>query len=177
MEKVMTPEEIIEKGFPVIQQLYRSIPNKFPCNAFIRDMMWDEAVNVLLRCSKTYDSRKFDRLPIFIYKCVVMRWADLAYRRRPLERMVGSIKYSDYGSPIEPYECQKMSNYQDVVDGSELIEKLDRLSDRQKAAVLGRINGRTYLEIADEIGTNKENMRVHYGRAIDKLKDMIREAA
>lgn len=177
----MTPEEIIEEGWPIIVAYYEGSANRYQCNAYVRDKMWDSAVDVLFSVARHYDGRV--PLKEFLRWALRRGWNYLVSTRRPLERMLRGLPCYEDGTPIDGDDDGKLAiptatdRGPDRVDGAELMELVGRVRPIFATALKGHLEGRGWQEMADEYGTTRQVMQARKAAALRDLRQMVGEEA
>jgi hypothetical protein len=193
----MTAAEVIEAGWPVVVAYHAANAGRYPCNAHVRDLLWDAAVDVLLSVSRTFDGagRPPGYLANYLRWAIRRHWRRLVFRRKPLERQMVQWGLDEFGRPIDcpgldagqdlgrgPLARQgrgrdfdRYDRGQDVVDGADLVGLLARLPAPQRAALEANLAGETWTQIAERAGTY-HRLEFERGKAaVRKLRELVGE--
>jgi hypothetical protein len=170
----MTAAEVLEAGWPVVVKVYEEECRLYRCNAYVRDLMWDAAVDVLFSVARRFcgEGRTGPYLASYLKWSCRRNWWRLVFRRKPLERLMGPWGRDERGRPID-VPCRDAG--QDAVDGADLMRLLDRVPEAQRAALAANLAGETWTEMAERAGTY-HRLEFERGKAaVRKLRDLVGE--
>ena len=116
-----------------------------------------------------------ESLPSYLYTCVHNGCMD-HLKRQKIKR-----KYEEYMSDVSD-SYQQLDNdtplYLLILKESEteVLNAVDKLSPRCKEALLGRLEGLSYQEIADKLNISVHTVRKHISKGINKLRKYFGES-